>query len=540
MPTASDDLALAPAPTDDLTTGGDQPVISLENVAVLYRVPRERVSGMKEYAIRWLQRRIAYEEFWALKDVSFSLRRGEAFGVVGRNGSGKSTLLKVISRVLYPTRGRVAIRGQVAPLLELGGGFHPELTGRENIFLNSALLGHPRGQTRALFDEIVDFAELHDFIDAPIRTYSTGMVARLGFAVATCRRPDILLLDEILSVGDGHFQEKCLQRMFSYKAQGTTVIFVSHSLATVETFCERAMWLEHGHLNAIGAADEVMARYVDADRSAKALAAGAPAEPAPAPVAVTAAPETPVETPASEPAAVTPTAPPRPASIDYISLNEIGKLYPAAHLLNPRQGAVSVWVRFNSALPHKPAIIFHSEDSRYVIYMGSHFSATLQSDVWDIVARAGGNQRAFDTYYGTAFFPETSVSVVSGAPPSHAGEIVKPELPPDEWHLVTMTWSGSPKGELKLYLDDALVNRVRYGPEHDNGLPFASSLAFGLRPLEWVGEVTRDAGGQVVDSRPESSMPVANSGLDIQGLRLYQEAPTPELLAALAADPPLD
>jgi ABC-2 type transport system ATP-binding protein/lipopolysaccharide transport system ATP-binding protein len=246
---------------DPQTPLPDTTAILLDSVSVAYRVPRERVSGIKEFAIKWLQRRIQYYEFWALQDVSFSIQRGEIFGVIGLNGSGKSTMLKVMARVLKPTRGRIVTCGRVSPLLELGAGFHGELTGRENIFLNSALLGRTRKETESLFHEIVDFAEIGDFIDAPIRTYSTGMVARLGFAVASAVRPNILLIDEVLSVGDTRFQEKCMRRMDSFRASGTTIVLVSHSMATVKEMCTRAIWLDHGHARAIGPADEVVAAY---------------------------------------------------------------------------------------------------------------------------------------------------------------------------------------------------------------------------------------------------------------------------------------
>lgn len=243
-----------------------QPVIVFEDVGVRYRVPRERLSGIKEYAIRWLQRRIRYEEFWGLRNISFTIRKGEKFGVIGHNGAGKSTLLKVVARVLHPTEGRVMMRGTTAPLLELGAGFNEELTGRENIFLNGALLGHTRTEMNDLIPSILDFAEVGDFIDAPIRTYSSGMMARLGFAVATSVRPDLLLVDEVLSVGDGQFQDKCVERMKGFVRDGTTIMLVSHDLGTVKSFCERVMWLDHGHMKAIGPADEVVDQYMDANR----------------------------------------------------------------------------------------------------------------------------------------------------------------------------------------------------------------------------------------------------------------------------------
>lgn len=239
----------------------EKTAVLLEDVSVVYRVPRERVSGIKEYAIRLLQRRLAYEDFWALKGVSFEVKRGEVFGVIGRNGSGKSTMLKVMARVLQPTRGRIMTRGRLAPLLELGAGFHPELTGRENVFLNMALLGFTRKESEELLPSIMDFAEIHDFIDAPIRTYSTGMVARLGFSVATSRRPEILLVDEVLSVGDGPFQDKCIDRMRTYQSMGSTIVIVSHSMPIIEAFCSRALLLDHGHVVAAGDVKDVVSQY---------------------------------------------------------------------------------------------------------------------------------------------------------------------------------------------------------------------------------------------------------------------------------------
>ncbi|HLA97259.1 MAG TPA: ABC transporter ATP-binding protein [Anaerolineales bacterium] len=235
--------------------------VYMQGVSVLYRVPRERFSGIKEYAIRLLQRRLQYEDFWAVRDVSFQVRSGEAFGIIGRNGSGKSTMLKVIARVLMPTMGRVVTRGKVAPLLELGAGFHHELTGRENVFMNSTLLGRSQKETERLMPEIIEFAEIEDFIDAPLRTYSTGMIARLGFSVASALRPDILLVDEVLSVGDSHFQEKCLARMNSFRAMGTTIIIVSHNMNTIESFCDHALWIDHGQIKSIGNVREVVAQY---------------------------------------------------------------------------------------------------------------------------------------------------------------------------------------------------------------------------------------------------------------------------------------
>ena len=233
----------------------------MRDVTVRYRVPRERVATLKEFAIKWIRRRIVYEEFLALSDVRLTVRPGEAVGIIGRNGAGKTTLLKVIARVLRPTAGTATIRGRVAPLLELGAGFDHELSGRENVFLNGALLGRSRKEMLRRFDAIVEFAELAEFIDAPLRTYSTGMVARLGFAVATDVEADVLLVDEILSVGDYEFQEKSFARIQRFLHEGATFVLVSHSPDTVRRLCERAVWIEGGRIVADGPADEVVTAF---------------------------------------------------------------------------------------------------------------------------------------------------------------------------------------------------------------------------------------------------------------------------------------
>jgi ABC-type polysaccharide/polyol phosphate transport system ATPase subunit len=240
-------------------------VIRLENVSVQYHIPHERVVSLKDYTIRTLMGRNGHRKndtVQALSNVSLEIEQGEIFGVIGRNGAGKSTLLKVLSRVLTPTRGRVWMQGSVAPLLEVGAGFHPELTGRENIFLNGALLGHSRAKMKEIFDEIVDFAEISDFIDAPLRTYSSGMYARLGFAAATAVRPDILLVDEVLAVGDARFSQKCVQRMYEFKNRGTTILLVSHSGDLIKSFCDRAVWLDGGQIRRMGEAADVVERYL--------------------------------------------------------------------------------------------------------------------------------------------------------------------------------------------------------------------------------------------------------------------------------------
>lgn len=193
--------------------------------------------------------------------MDLNIHKGETFGIVGNNGAGKSTLLKVISRVLIPTQGRVQINGKVTPMLQLGAGFHPELSGRENVFLNGTILGHPRREIEEHMEDIIEFSELGEFIDAPLRTYSSGMSARLGFATATTWDPDILLLDEVLSVGDEAFQKKCRVRMQNFRKGNTTSILVSHTMDTVLSLCERAAWLDHGKVRAVGKAGEVIAEY---------------------------------------------------------------------------------------------------------------------------------------------------------------------------------------------------------------------------------------------------------------------------------------
>jgi lipopolysaccharide transport system ATP-binding protein len=233
----------------------------LENVAVRYRVPQESIPSLKEYAIRRLQRRVRFQEMWALRAVNIQVERGEVLGIIGHNGAGKSTLLKVVARVLRPTQGRVQVRGRVAPLLELGAGFDQELTGRENIFLNGTMLGFSRRQIAARLQAIVEFAGLEKFVDAPLRTYSSGMIARLGFSVATDALPDILIVDEILSVGDAEFQRKSAERIEGFRQAGATILVVSHSLATVEAMCTRAIWIEQGQIKAEGAAEAVVRQY---------------------------------------------------------------------------------------------------------------------------------------------------------------------------------------------------------------------------------------------------------------------------------------
>ncbi len=237
------------------------PSITVQGVSLRYRVPHEKVHSIKEYAIRKMKGDLGFSDHWALKNVSFQVHRGEVFGIVGRNGAGKTTLLKVIARVLRPTRGRVVVRGLVAPLLGLGAGFNDELTGRENIFLSGATLGFSYHDMERRLQRIVDFADVGEFIDAPLRTYSTGMRARLGFSIATDVKPDVLLLDEIMSVGDEEFKAKCNARIESFQQKGATVVMVSHGLSTIEQLCGRAIFLDEGAVKAMGPASDVLAAY---------------------------------------------------------------------------------------------------------------------------------------------------------------------------------------------------------------------------------------------------------------------------------------
>ena len=243
-------------------------MIQIDNVTVRFRIPHERIPTLQEYAIRWLKRRgVRYTDFNALNDVSFSVEQGETLGIIGPNGAGKSTLLKVIARVIRPTEGRVRLRGRVAPLLELGAGFDYEMTGRENVFLNGAVLGFSRSDMARRLDRIVEFSGIGEFIDAPVRTYSSGMVARLGFAVATDEQPEVLIVDEVLAVGDAGFQRKSAARIRKFRESGSTILVVSHSPASIKALCSRALWLEHGTIRLLGPVDEIVDRYSSASPS---------------------------------------------------------------------------------------------------------------------------------------------------------------------------------------------------------------------------------------------------------------------------------
>ena len=241
-------------------------MINAENISVCYRMSHDKIKSIKEYLVALVKRKLQYEEFYALNDVSFQIQKGEVVGIVGNNGAGKSTLLKVISGILRPTQGSVSLQGNVVPMLELGSGFDFDLTGRENIFLNGAILGYSEEFLKSKYDEIVEFSELGRFIDTPVRNYSSGMVMRLAFSIASMVDPDILIVDEILAVGDASFQEKSYARMMDLMSHGTTVLLVSHNIEQVRRLCDRVIWLDHGSVMAIGETAAICDAYTQANQ----------------------------------------------------------------------------------------------------------------------------------------------------------------------------------------------------------------------------------------------------------------------------------
>jgi ABC-type polysaccharide/polyol phosphate transport system ATPase subunit len=237
-------------------------MIKTDHITVCYRMSRDKIKSIKEYLVALMKRKLQYEEFLALDDVSFQIQKGEVIGIVGNNGAGKSTLLKVISGILRPTKGTVELGGNVVPMLELGSGFDFDLTGRENIFLNGSILGYSEKFLNSKYDEIVAFSELEEFIDIPVRNYSSGMIMRLAFSIASMVNPDILIVDEILAVGDAAFQEKSYARMMEMMSHGTTVLLVSHSIDQIRRLCDRVIWLDHGRIVAEGNTAEICDRYI--------------------------------------------------------------------------------------------------------------------------------------------------------------------------------------------------------------------------------------------------------------------------------------
>ena len=238
-------------------------MIDVDNVTVRFNLANQKVDNLKEYFVKMMKRELMFQEFLALEDISFQVRQGEAWGLIGSNGSGKSTMLKAISGILKPYKGSVKVNGSVAPLIELGAGFDQELTARENIFLNGCVLGHTEKFMQEHFDEIVEFAELHKFLDSPIKNYSSGMKARLGFSVATMVKPEILIVDEILAVGDYKFRQKCEQRMSEMLSGGTTLLYVSHNINEVKRLCDHAIWIDKGIARMQGDVNEVCDAYME-------------------------------------------------------------------------------------------------------------------------------------------------------------------------------------------------------------------------------------------------------------------------------------
>lgn len=252
------------------------PAVSIEDVSKRYRLYREKATSLKETITRF--RRARYDEFWALRDISLEVPQGSVYGFIGHNGSGKSTLLRLVAGVQTPNEGRIATNGRISALLELGAGFHPDLTGRENVYLNAAILGLTRREIDRRFDDIVDFSGLSEFIDTPVKVYSSGMYVRLGFSVAVHVNPDILIIDEVIAVGDEEFQRRCFEHIYELRQRDVTIVMVTHSLGLVRSMCDRAAWLDHGHLRAEGPAAEVVVGYlgqVDEEEEERLAAQGA-------------------------------------------------------------------------------------------------------------------------------------------------------------------------------------------------------------------------------------------------------------------------
>lgn len=237
-------------------------MIDVDHVTIRFNLSSQKIDNLKEYFVKLIKKELMFQEFLAVKDVSFQVKVGEAWALIGTNGSGKSTLLKAISGILKPYKGSITVNGSVAPLIELGAGFDAEMTARENIFLNGCVLGHTEKFMQEHFDEIVDFAELHNFLDSPLKNYSSGMRARLGFAIATVVKPDILIVDEVLAVGDYKFRQKCEKRMKEMLSGGTTLLFVSHSIADVKRLCDHALWIDKGVARMQGEVNAVCDAYM--------------------------------------------------------------------------------------------------------------------------------------------------------------------------------------------------------------------------------------------------------------------------------------
>jgi len=236
-------------------------IIEVEHVSMHFNLMEEKVDNIKEYIVRLIKGNLLYNDFVALDDISFTVQKNDLLGIVGLNGAGKSTILKILAGVFTPTSGKVKVNGMVAPLIEVGAGFDPELTAKENIFLNGLILGYSKKFLKEHFDEIIDFAELENFVHVPVKNFSSGMYARLGFSIATAVKPDILIVDEVLAVGDFHFYQKCERRIAEMIKNGVTIIMVSHDIGMIERLCTKLLWLEHGKIKAFGDKDKICEQY---------------------------------------------------------------------------------------------------------------------------------------------------------------------------------------------------------------------------------------------------------------------------------------
>lgn len=245
-------------------------LVCIKDVSMMYNLPTEKIDNLKEYIIKFLKGKLRYKEYWVLKDISFTVNRGESLGLIGENGAGKSTLLKLIAGVLQPTQGTIKRNGTIAPLLNLGAGFDMQATGKENIFLNGAILGYSQKEMKEKYQRIVEFAELEDYMNVPLKNYSSGMVARLGFSIAVDVNPDILLVDEVLAVGDINFTQKCHEKIKELKKNGTTYIIVSHNMNQIKELCQKVVWIKDEHIHMYGDSETVCNAYLE-DMQAKKL-----------------------------------------------------------------------------------------------------------------------------------------------------------------------------------------------------------------------------------------------------------------------------